>query len=78
MTQTAIEWLVSKIESNTNPKLTQKELIERVEQAKEMEKQRQDEFAIGFAEWIVDYTFNGCYGNDVSELLEEFKKEKEL
>jgi len=37
-----------------------------------------DSFAIEFAEWIVDYTFNGCYGNDVSELLEEFKKEKEL
>ena len=40
MTQTAIEWLISNIESNINPKLTQKELIERVKQAKEMEKQQ--------------------------------------
>ena len=37
-----------------------------------------DKFAIEFAEWIVDYTFNGCYYNEVSELLEEFKKENGL
>jgi len=39
-------------------------------------RETKDSFAIEFAEWIVDYTFNGCYSNDVSELLEEFKKEK--
>jgi hypothetical protein len=41
MKQTAVEWLISNIESNINPKLTQKELIERVNQAKEMEKEQQ-------------------------------------
>lgn len=37
-----------------------------------------EEFAIGFAEWAIDYSFNGAYSNDVKELLEEFKKEKAL
>jgi hypothetical protein len=37
-----------------------------------------DEFAIEFAEWAIDYSFNGAYSNDVKELLEEFKKEKGL
>jgi hypothetical protein len=37
-----------------------------------------DEFAIEFAEWAIDYSFNGMYSNDVKELLEEFKKEKGL
>jgi hypothetical protein len=42
------------------------------------QKQKQDEFAIEFAEWAIDYSFNGAYSNDVKELLEEFKKEKGL
>ena len=37
---TAVEWLISKIERNENPSLTQKEIIEYVNQAKEMEKQQ--------------------------------------
>ena len=37
-----------------------------------------DEFAIEFAEWTIDYSFNGMYSNDLKELLEEFKKEKGL
>jgi hypothetical protein len=35
-----------------------------------------DNYAIEFAEWAIDYSFNGMYSNDVKELLEEFKKEK--
>jgi len=35
---TAVEWLISKIERNENPSLTQKEVIEYIEKAKEMEK----------------------------------------
>jgi hypothetical protein len=35
-----------------------------------------DDYAIEFAEWAIDYSFNGMYSNDVKELLEEFKKEK--
>lgn len=40
MKQTAIEFLISKIESNSNPSLTQKELKESIEQAKKMEKEQ--------------------------------------
>jgi CO dehydrogenase nickel-insertion accessory protein CooC1 len=47
-----------------------------LEKAKEMEKQKQDEFAIGFAEW----KNKGCYCNDIltKELLEIYKKENKL
>jgi hypothetical protein len=37
-----------------------------------------DEFAIGFAEWAIYYSFNGMYSDDVKELLEIYKKEKGL
>jgi hypothetical protein len=37
-----------------------------------------DDYAIEFAKWAIDYSFNGMYSNDVKELLEEFKKEKGL
>jgi len=40
MKQTAVEWLISKIERNKNPSITQKEVVEYIEQAKEMEKQQ--------------------------------------
>jgi hypothetical protein len=39
MKQTAIEFLISKIESNSNPSLTQEELKESIQQAKEMERE---------------------------------------
>ena len=80
MKQTAVEWLVANIDwqllKNTT---THYNMI--VEQAKEMEKQQQDEFAIGFAEWL-----NGLDINDevlqkhisTKELLEIYKKEKGL
>jgi hypothetical protein len=49
MKQTAIEFLISKIESNSNPSLTQEELKERIEQAKKMEKKQHDvTFAAGY------------------------------
>jgi hypothetical protein len=37
-----------------------------------------DDYAIEFAEWVIDYSFNGMYSNDINELLKEFKKEKKL
>ena len=37
-----------------------------------------DYFAIEFAEWAIDYSFNGMYSNNLKVLLEEFKEEKEL
>jgi hypothetical protein len=52
MKQTAVEWLISKIEVNSNPSLTQKEMIGYIEQAKEMEKQQ-----------IIDAYDDGYYEN---------------
>jgi hypothetical protein len=37
-----------------------------------------DDYATEFAEWVIDYSFNGMYSNDINELLKEFKKEKGL
>jgi hypothetical protein len=50
------------------------------QQAKEMEKQQQDEFAIGFADWIRVCRLKGRpYDfNDVKQLLEIYKDEKDL
>ena len=51
MKQTAIEFLISKIESNSNPSLTQEELKESIQQAKEIENQQM----IEFAEYVATY-----------------------
>jgi hypothetical protein len=73
MKQTAVEWLCEKYHL--------KQDIEIVKQAKVMEKQQQDEFAIGFAKWLVE---NDLYDeillkvSDAKELLEIYKKEKGL
>ena len=51
------------------------------QQAKEMEKQQQDEFAIGFAEWRVnDWVHDERWTkiSDTKELLEIYKKEINL
>ena len=62
------------------------------EQAKEMEKQKQDEYAIGFVEWFTNEKseYSIMYGNQekrfatftkdytAKELLEIYKKEKHL
>jgi hypothetical protein len=37
-----------------------------------------DDYAIEFAEWVIDYSFKGMYSNNLNELLKEFKKEKGL
>jgi len=87
-TQTAVEWFAKRIKSDT---IFNFEKV--LKQAKEMEKQQQDEFAIGFAEWCIKkridffdsteigetYTINGFVSKyKMSELLEMFKKEKGL
>lgn len=41
-------------------------------------RETKDSFAIEFVEWVIDYSFDGMYSHEVSELLKEFKKEKEL
>jgi len=93
MEKTAVEWLVEQLfktyNNTTEKKIDNKSIIE---QAKEMEKQQQDEFAIGFAEWCDDNYFR--MGNTsfwaesldwdaedkltTKELLEIYKKEKGL
>jgi hypothetical protein len=72
MKQTAVEWLCEQYHL--------KQDIEIVKQAKEMEKQQQDEFAIGFADWIRVCKLKGRpYDfNDVKQLLEIYKDEKDL
>jgi hypothetical protein len=83
--QTAVEWLCEQYYL--------KQDIEIVKQAKEMEKQQQDDFAIGFAEWCIKkridffdsteigetYTINGFVSKyKMNELLKIYKKEKGL
>jgi hypothetical protein len=46
------------------------------QQAKEMEKQQQDEFAIEFAEWLIKRETK--YFESLKELLEIYKKEINL
>ncbi len=81
---TAVEWLCEKYHL--------KQDIEIVKEAKEMDKQQQDEFAIGFAEWITSEKskYSILYGNQekrfatfekdytAKELLEIYKKESNL
>jgi hypothetical protein len=92
MKQSAVEWLVEQINKNTwydksNYPQVNIGVID-FEQAKEMEKEQQDDFAIEFAEWLEDsiYKENNFIKMDVvkrikyttKELLEIYKKEKSL
>ena len=73
MKQTAVEWLVEQLRIPT-PLYTKNPLIE---QAKEIEKEQQDEFAIGFAKYVL--INNGKYKYiDLEKMLKLFKKEKGL
>ena len=86
--QTAVEWLE---EQFNNPNIPNSQTL--FNQAKEMEKQQQDEFAKGFAEWCIKkrvdffdsteigetYTIDGFISRyKMNELLEIYKKEKGL
>jgi hypothetical protein len=75
MKQTAIEFLISKIESNSNPSLTQEELKESIEQAKETEKQQLSDFIAEVRENIANYMLSeGCSCCQDREKHEENKK----
>lgn len=94
MKQTAVEFQTEKIgilvSKLFNDEISKAEFhfqrFEICEQAKEMEKQQQDEFAIDFAEWLEDsiYKENNFIKMDVvkrikyttKELLEIYKKEQ--
>jgi hypothetical protein len=73
---TAIEWLVEQFDLEMQDDFH----LTKIEQAKEMEKQKQEEFAIGFAEWleINKQDINYSKNHNTKELLEIYKKEKGL
>jgi hypothetical protein len=74
---TELEWLAENID-NLIPYVNDasaKKFNELVEQAKEMEKQQQDEFAIGFAEWCLKIRFEPIENISVKKLLEIYKKD---
>jgi hypothetical protein len=85
MKQTAVQFLLENIVITSS-----KNLVSVIEKAIEMEKEQQDDFAIGFAEWckqeyeLEDTSLhnkwrdvNGEY-RESKELLEIYKKEKGL
>jgi len=69
MKQTAVEWLVDQVQQ----KLYIRDNV--IEQAKEMEKQQKDDFAIEFSEWCLNSLLNGeePKAETMKELLEIFK-----
>jgi hypothetical protein len=73
MEQTAVEYLVELLNNlNDDFNLAFKDEIE---QAKEMEKQQKDDFAIEFSEWCLNSLLNGeePKAETMKELLEIFK-----
>jgi hypothetical protein len=85
MEQTAVEWLAKELESYGDPQFCEiewEQLDSLIKQAKEMERQQQDEFAIGFAEWYLSLWLrddDSSFDNySQKELLEIYKKEKGL
>jgi putative AlgH/UPF0301 family transcriptional regulator len=68
---TSVKWLE---EEMLKPNLSMKDILEK---AKEMEKQQQYEFAIGFAEWKEVNQIDHLKST-IQELLEIYKKEKGL
>ena len=79
--KSAVEWLVKEINKiNVSPEA--RRFISKLEkQAKEIENEQQDAFAIGFAEWCIDEENNVSYYKRLGkskELLEIYKKEKGL
>lgn len=86
MKQKAVKFLIEQLFELRNPTLNQ---IEIMEQAKEMENQQQDDYAIGFIKWIIsheaedllnDLKIVGEIDDNITpeKLLEIYKKEKGL
>ena len=57
MKQTAVEWFEKELQKNFNIEGVQPLYDDIFEQAKEMEKEQQDEFAIKFTDWCEDYYY---------------------
>jgi len=89
--QTAVKWFFDEIIKTYWDYMTSERQDELFEKAEEIEKQQQDEYAIGFAEWFTDNTLRvdldgyKTFGDTdetkphtIKELLEIYKKEKVL
>ena len=70
MKQTSVEWLFKNIWLNPP-----ENLLEILDKAKELENRQKDDYAIEFAEWVLNQPFAIIVDK---ELLEIFKKEKGL
>jgi hypothetical protein len=78
--KTAVEWFEKELQKNFNIEGIQMLYDDIFYQAKEMEKQQQDEFAIGFANWIRVCKLKGRPYDfeNIKELLIIYKEEKGL
>jgi hypothetical protein len=85
MKQTAVEWLFEELHSIEKFKnyddSVKGYLLHKInshKQAKEIERQQQDEFAIGFKDWcnINEGRVNYSQNHNTKELLQIYKKEK--
>jgi hypothetical protein len=74
---TAVEWLMANLISEPISEADFENNIDCWNEAEEMEKQQQDEFAIGFAEWLFE-NCNTFPKEDQSLILKVYKKEKGL
>lgn len=75
--QTAVEWLAEEIYKWENG-LSIMTAIEIVKQAKELEKQQVDDYAIDFKNWCDKIFIEEWISKTTEQLLEEFKKENSL
>ena len=79
MKQTAVEWLVSKLNLFNITKEEHYEILCQIElEAKEMEKQQQDEFSINFLHWYLNNDDIKKFSYSYENLLKTYKKEKTL
>ena len=74
MEKTAVEFLVEKLKSQ-GLLIGEPDNLVAVRQAKEMEKEQFDDYAIEFADWLIKRQTN--YFESLKQLLEIFKKENQ-
>lgn len=70
MEKTAVEWLYEILHKQN---YIYEDMSEYLKQAKEMEKEQFDDYAIEFADWLIKRQTN--YFESLKQLLEIFKKE---
>lgn len=87
MKQTVVEWLIDQLEKKGDASVNmsigrmqisiiEEDYINLLEQAKEMEKQQSDDYAIEFAKFISNEDYDLDYwvnNSDIKTLLETFK-----